>query len=61
MAKTRRQANRIIDAVIEYSQRLMDGGAWKPEAGRRGRPDPAGSRTRPRARARASVPAAQWG
>ena len=32
MAKTRRQANRIIDAVIEYSRRLMDGGAWKPEA-----------------------------
>jgi AcrR family transcriptional regulator len=32
MAKTRRQANRIIDAVIEYSRRLMTGGAWKPEA-----------------------------
>jgi AcrR family transcriptional regulator len=32
MAKTRRQATRIIDAVIEYSRRLMNGGAWKPEA-----------------------------
>src|SRR6202042_3512946 len=31
MAKTRRQATRIIDAVIEYSRRLMNGGAWKPE------------------------------
>jgi AcrR family transcriptional regulator len=31
MAKTRRQANRIIDAVIEYSRRLMNGGSWKPE------------------------------
>ncbi|HEY6480684.1 MAG TPA: helix-turn-helix domain-containing protein [Streptosporangiaceae bacterium] len=41
MAKTRRQANRIIDAVIEYSQRLMDGGAWKPEAAA------AAARTRP--------------
>src|ERR1700733_7609760 len=33
MAKTRRQAPRIIDAVIEYSRRLMNGGAWRPEAG----------------------------
>ena len=33
MAKTRRQATRIIDAVIEYSRRLMNGGAWRPEAG----------------------------
>jgi AcrR family transcriptional regulator len=32
MARTRRQATRIIDAVIEYSRRLMNGGAWKPEA-----------------------------
>jgi AcrR family transcriptional regulator len=32
MAKTRRQANQIIDAVIEYCCRLMDGGAWKPAA-----------------------------
>jgi AcrR family transcriptional regulator len=30
MAKTRRQANRIIDAIIEYARRLMSGGAWKP-------------------------------
>jgi AcrR family transcriptional regulator len=32
MARTRRQASRIIDAVIEYARRLMDGGPWKPEA-----------------------------
>jgi AcrR family transcriptional regulator len=32
MAKTRRQANQIIDAVIEYSCRLMVDGAWKPAA-----------------------------
>jgi AcrR family transcriptional regulator len=32
MAKTRRQATRIIDAVIEYARRLMNGGAWRPEA-----------------------------
>jgi AcrR family transcriptional regulator len=32
MAKTRRQANQIIDAVIEYCCRLMRGGAWKPAA-----------------------------
>jgi AcrR family transcriptional regulator len=30
MAKTRRQANRIIDGVIEYARRLMSGGSWKP-------------------------------
>jgi AcrR family transcriptional regulator len=33
MAKTRRQATRIIDAVIEYARRLMNGGAWRPETG----------------------------
>jgi AcrR family transcriptional regulator len=33
MARTRRQSNRIIDAVIEYARRLMNGGAWKPETG----------------------------
>ena len=32
MAKTRRQANQIIDAVIEYVCRLMTDGAWKPAA-----------------------------
>ena len=38
MAKTRRQANQIIDAVIEYARRLMDAGVWKPAGqGRRGR------------------------
>jgi hypothetical protein len=30
MAKTRRQANRVIDGVIEYARRLMSGGSWKP-------------------------------
>lgn len=28
----RRQANKIIDAVIEYARRLMVGGPWKPPA-----------------------------
>ena len=32
MAKTRRQANQIIDAVIDYVGRLMADGAWKPAA-----------------------------
>jgi AcrR family transcriptional regulator len=32
MAKARRQANQIIDAVIEYVSRLMANGAWKPAA-----------------------------
>jgi AcrR family transcriptional regulator len=29
-AGTKRQANKIIDATIEYIRRLMDGGPWKP-------------------------------
>ena len=34
-AGTRRQANRVIDAVIEYARRLTADGPWKPrEAGR---------------------------
>jgi len=32
MARTRRQANQIIDAVIEYARRLMDAGVWKAAA-----------------------------
>jgi len=32
-AKTRRQANTIIDAVIEYARRLMAGGPWQPADG----------------------------
>ena len=32
MARTRRQANQITDAVIEYSRRVMADGAWKPAA-----------------------------
>ncbi len=35
-ARNRRQANRIIDAVIGYARRLMAGGEWRP-------PGPAGS------------------
>jgi AcrR family transcriptional regulator len=31
VAKSRRQAEKIIDAVIEYAQRLMSGGPWHPE------------------------------
>jgi AcrR family transcriptional regulator len=34
-ARTRRQAGRVIDAVLEYTRRLMTGGPWKPaELGR---------------------------
>jgi AcrR family transcriptional regulator len=29
-AATRRQANKVIDATIEYVRRLMAGGPWKP-------------------------------
>jgi len=29
-AKTRRQANTVIDAVIEYARRLMTDGPWRP-------------------------------
>lgn len=29
-AKTRRQADTVIDAVIEYARRTMAGGPWKP-------------------------------
>ena len=29
-ARTRRQANRVIDAVIEYARRLTADGPWKP-------------------------------
>ena len=47
MAKTRRQANQIIDAVIEYARRLMNGGSWKPETAE----DIAGPASGPRAAA----------
>jgi AcrR family transcriptional regulator len=30
-ARTRRQANKVIGAVLEYVRRLMVGGPWKPE------------------------------
>jgi AcrR family transcriptional regulator len=32
-AKTRRQADAIIDAVIEYARRVMAGGPWRPGPG----------------------------
>jgi AcrR family transcriptional regulator len=38
-AKTRRQANTIIDAVIEYARRLLAGGPWQPAGG----PDESGA------------------
>jgi AcrR family transcriptional regulator len=46
MAKTRRQANRIIDAVIEYARRLMAGGSWQPQTATA---DPAAGDTPPAA------------
>jgi AcrR family transcriptional regulator len=54
MSRTRRQANRVIDAVIEYSRRLMSGGSWKPEAA-----DGEGAAAPRRAARRASPPAAR--
>jgi hypothetical protein len=36
-AGTRRQANKIIDAVMEYVRRLMTDGPWKPPAAVRGK------------------------
>ena len=36
-AATRRQANKIIDAVMEYVRRLMTDGPWQPPASVRGR------------------------
>ena len=36
-AGTRRQANKIIDAVMEYVRRMMTDGPWKPPAAARGR------------------------
>ena len=42
----RRQADKVIDAVLEYARRLMAGGPWKPAgAGTSGR-DPRGGLTR---------------
>jgi hypothetical protein len=31
-AKNRSQANKVIDAVLEYIHRLMVGGPWQPPA-----------------------------
>jgi AcrR family transcriptional regulator len=60
MARTRRQANRIIDAVIEYARRLMGGGSWKPEAAPADpadAPAPAAARRAPRRPAAVPAPA----
>jgi AcrR family transcriptional regulator len=64
MAKTRRQANQIIDAVIEYARRLMDAGVWKPaaesgDADGDGAPGEAGSAEVPPAREADPADAAQ--
>ena len=53
-ARTRRQATKVIDAVIEYVRRLMTGGPWRPLV----RPaEDAGAPPRPAARASARRPA----
>jgi AcrR family transcriptional regulator len=59
MARNRRQASRITDAVIEYARRLMDGGPWKPEAEATEADAPAqpGAPAQASAPARASAPA----
>jgi AcrR family transcriptional regulator len=44
-ARTRRQADSIIDAVIEYMRRLMDGGPWRPPVEAAGYPTPRPART----------------
>src|SRR3984885_4862776 len=64
MAKTRRQANQIIDAVIESARRLMDAGVWKPaaesgDADGDGAPGEAGSAEVPPAREADPADAAQ--
>ncbi len=48
-AKTRRQASKVIDAVIEYARRIMTGGPWAPPAKAA---DDAGAPPRPAARTR---------
>ena len=53
-AKTRRQASKVIDAVIEYARRLMTGGPWKPPVKAA---EDAGAPSRPAARAAARRPA----
>jgi AcrR family transcriptional regulator len=44
VAKTRRQADQIIDAVIEYARRLMVGGPWHPPSRRQSVPPPSRGR-----------------
>jgi AcrR family transcriptional regulator len=38
-AKSRRHANRVIDAVIAYARRLMNGGPWRPPSAAPGNGD----------------------
>ena len=53
-AKTRRQASKLIDAVIEYARRLMTDGPWKPPVKAA---EDAGAPSRPATRASARRPA----
>jgi hypothetical protein len=43
-SKTRAQANKIMDAVLEYTRRLMTGGPWQTPA-KDAKPAKAGSGT----------------
>ena len=57
MARNRRQASRITDAVIEYARRLMGGGPWKPEAEATEADAPASAQCTGSARRTGSAPA----
>ena len=52
-AKTRRQASKVIDAVIEYARRLMTSGPWKPPVKAAEAAEDAGAPSRPAGRASA--------
>jgi AcrR family transcriptional regulator len=60
VARTRREATKIIDAVVEYARRLMAGGPWRPAgpAGTAGEDAKAPARRRP-ARRTGTVPGRQ--
>ena len=52
-ARNRRQASKVIDAVIEYARRLIAGGPWEPPV----KPaDNAAAPSRPAARTRRPAP-----
>jgi hypothetical protein len=55
-ARNRRQANQIVDAVIEYARRVMTGGEYRPAVA--GEDTPAATATRSRRPPRGSRPAA---